>query len=231
LKKGRLLKAAALFIWFHVDLVSVRSGKRAPFCEIGLSKRCEKDKGAFNFPKQFGSLQIELADSVLRSDRTGVIAFSVYDAEEAERLRSGGAKLVGPVGSDVNRIHRSQVKFPISNLYASAAAQPDHDVRVMMAFQAGEAPCLEFKVAHMEFHLLAQVSNQDLARRPAKLAAPMSGELVRLQFDTIPAEARFEPPDDWRVPGSALADTLARHGYASRRWRLCTIGAEGDHHF
>jgi hypothetical protein len=108
-------------------------------------------------------LEIEPAIKGLRSDRTGAIAFGVYDAEEAERLRSGRAKLVGLVGSDVNRIHRSEFKFPTSDLHTAAAANADYDMRMMMAFQAGEAASFEFEVAHMELHLLAQVSNQDLA--------------------------------------------------------------------
>jgi len=108
-------------------------------------------------------LEIELAIKVLRSDRTGAIAFGVYDAEEAERLCSARVKLVGLVGSDVNRIHRSEFKLPTSDLHPAAAAKADYDMRMMMAFQAGEAPGFEFKVAHMELHLLAQVSNQDLA--------------------------------------------------------------------
>jgi hypothetical protein len=86
---------------------------------------------------------------VLRSDRTGAIAFRVYDAEEAERFSAGRAKLVCLVGRDVDHIHRSELKFPISDLYAAAAAHADHDMRVMMAFQTGEAACFEFKVAHM----------------------------------------------------------------------------------
>jgi hypothetical protein len=108
-------------------------------------------------------LEIELATKVLGFDRTGTIAFGVYDAEEAERLCSGRVKLVGLVGSDVNRIHRSEFKFPTSDLHAAAAAKADYHMRMMMAFQAGEAPGLEFKVAHMELYLLAQVSNQNLA--------------------------------------------------------------------
>jgi len=136
---------------------------------------------------------------------------------------------VGLVGSDVNRVHRSELKFPIRDLHAPAAAQSDDDMRMMVAFQAGEPSRIEFKVAHMELHLLAKSSNQDLARCSLKLASPMSGELVRLQFDALPAEARFKPPHGWRVLGAALADTLARHGSASGRRRLCAVGAEGDH--
>lgn len=86
---------------------------------------------------------------MLRSDRTGAIAFRVYDAEEAERFSAGRAKLVCLVGRDVDHIHRSELKFPISDFYAAAAAHADHDMRVMMAFQTGEAACFEFKVAHM----------------------------------------------------------------------------------
>ena len=124
---------------------------------------------------------------------------------------------MGLAGSDVNCIHRSERKLPIRDLHPPAAAQPDDDMRMMMALQAGEAPGLEFKVAHMELHLLAQVSNQDLARRSPKLATAMSGELVGLEIDTVPAEAGFKPPDGWRrLSGAALANTLARHGSASR---------------
>jgi hypothetical protein len=131
------LKAAALFLCLRVEISSL--------CPASAR------------------LEIELTTKVLRFDRTGAIAFGVDDAEEAERLCSGRAKLVGLVGSDVNRIHRSELKLPVRDLYAAAAAQPDYDMRMMMAFQAGEAPGFEFKVTHMEPHLLAQVSDKDLA--------------------------------------------------------------------
>jgi hypothetical protein len=124
--------------------------------------------------------QTKLDNLALRFDRTGAIAFGVYDTEEPERLCAGGAKLVGLVGSDVNSIHRSEPKFSTGDLHASAAAQADDDMRMMMSFQAGEASRFEFKVAHMELHLLSQVSNQDLARCSPELAAPMCGELVWL---------------------------------------------------
>ena len=133
---------------------------------------------------------------------------------------------MGLVGRDVNRIHRSERKFPISDLYAAAAAYADHDMRVVMALQAGEAACFEFKVAHMELHLLPELSNQDLARCPAKLAAPIGGELVWLQLDTGPSKAPLKPPQDRRIPGLVMAHLLARHGLnrgrtttARRRWR------------
>lgn len=87
---------------------------------------------------------------------------------------------MGLVGSDVDGIHRSELKFSTGDLHAPAAAQTDDDMRMMMAFQAGEASRFEFKVAHMELHLLSQVSNQDLARCSPELAAPMCGELVWL---------------------------------------------------
>jgi hypothetical protein len=177
---------------------------------------------------RFTHQQTNLDNSAPRFDRTGAIAFGVYDTEEPERFCAGRAKLVGLVGSDVNRIHRSELKFPVSDLHAPTAAEADDHMCMMVAFQAREASRFEFKVAHMELHLLAQVSNQDLARCSPKLAAPMCGELVWLQFDTVPAEARFKPPDGWWVSGAA--DTLARHGFASRRCRLCTVGAEGDHY-
>ena len=46
---------------------------------------------------------------------------------------------------------------------AAPAADADHDVCMMMAFQAGEAARFEFEITHMEPDLLATVSNQDLA--------------------------------------------------------------------
>ncbi len=102
------------------------------------------------------------------------------------------------LGTDVDRVQPPQRVALFTYANAPASAHSDYHVRMAMPLEAREAAGLELEVSHVELYVLAALPNQNLARRAAKIAAPVHRRLVRLELNTRPSKVRAEPPQGVR---------------------------------